>query len=124
MKPDTKRPGAIVGFRNRRGEQVTPSSVPATVAKNAFARLLDTAVQGGAVLITKHDLPRAVLVSVEDFTALVQAQEQALDTLTEEFDAMLTRMQRPGAGSKMHAAFSATPRQVGRAAVAAARKRG
>ena len=124
MKTDSKRSEVIVGFRNHRGEQVTPSSVRATVAKNAFGRLLDTAVKDGAVVITKHDMPRAVLVSVEDFTALLRAQEKTLDTLSQEFDAMLARMQRPAAGPKMHAAFSATPRQLGQAAVAAARKRG
>jgi prevent-host-death family protein len=123
MKADSKQQESFVGFRNRRGEQITPSSVPATVAKNEFARILDTAVQGGAVVITKHDTPRAVLVSVEDFTALLQVQEKTLDTLSHEFDAMLVRMQRPTAGAKMQAAFSATPRQLGRAAVAAARKR-
>ena len=124
MKTNSKQPEAIGRFRNHRGEHVTPSSVRATVAKNTFGRLLDTAIHGGPIVITKHDLPRAVLVSLEDFTTLLHTQEQTLDTLSQEFDAMLARMQRPAAGPKMHAAFSATPRQLGQAAVAAARKRG
>jgi hypothetical protein len=41
--------------------------------------------------------------------------------LTEEFDALLARMQTPSAKSGMAAAFDATPEQLSRAAVKAAR---
>ena len=47
-------------------------TVTATKAKNEFGRLLDTAMQGTAVVITKHDAPRAVLLSMEAFTALTR----------------------------------------------------
>ncbi len=124
MKSIKESPSGVIGFRNHRGEHVTPAPVHATVAKNTFGRLLDTAMRGGAVVITKHDSPRAVLLSVEDYTALLQAREQTLNTLSAEFDALLAHMQKPGMDRRMQAAFSATPAQLSRAAVAAARKRG
>ena len=40
-------------------------SVAATDAKNEFGSVLEAAVQDGAVVITKHDTPKAVLVSVD-----------------------------------------------------------
>jgi len=47
-----------------------------------------------------------------------------LDRLAGEFDAILAGMQRPGSRAAMKAAFGASPKQLGRAAAAAARKRG
>jgi len=85
---------------------------------------LEMAVQGGAVVITKHDAPKAVLISVEDFNALSRATETRLDTLSHEFDALLARMQTPRARLGMKSAFSASAKQLGKAAVAAARRRG
>ena len=114
----------LVSFRNARGEVVAASSVTASEAKNEFARVLETAAQGGAVVITKHDAPRAVLISVENFNALAAAAETNLDTLDGEFDALLARMQTPKARRGMKTAFDASGRQLGQAAVAARRRRG
>jgi antitoxin Phd len=82
------------------------------------------AARGGAVVITKHDAPKAVLISVENFNALAGAAETRLDTLTGEFDALLARMQTPKARRGMKTAFAAAQRQLGQAAVAATRRRG
>ena len=82
------------------------------------------AVQGGAVVITKHDAPKAVLISVENFNALAGASETRLDTLNSEFDALLARMQTPSARRGMKTAFAAPERRLGQAAVAATRRRG
>jgi antitoxin Phd len=99
-------------------------SFTATVAKNEFGRLLDAALQGRTIYITKHDAPKAVLLSVEQYNSLRDTTEVKLDTLSEEFDALLARMQTPEARRTMSAAFNASPKQIGKAAVAAARKRG
>ena len=96
----------------------------ATDAKKAFGRVLETVLRGGVVLITKHDAPKAVLISVDEFDALSHASEARLDTLSREFDALLARMQTPKARARMKGAFDASPRQLGKAAVAAARRRG
>lgn len=96
----------------------------ATEAKNEFGRVLDTAIERGGVVITRHNAPKAVLLAVEEFAALVATGERTLDTLTAEFDELLARMQTSRARQGMADAFNATPAQLGRAAVAAAKKRG
>jgi prevent-host-death family protein len=98
--------------------------VTATEAKNKFGRLLEQAIQGRVVVITKHDAPKAVLMSMDEYTALVSAPESRINTLSAEFDSLLLRMQRPGVRNLMQAAFHASPKQLGKAAVVAARKRG
>jgi antitoxin Phd len=114
----------IARFRNRRGNQFEAASYTATDAKNEFGRVLEMVIQGGAVVITKHDAPKAILISVDEFNALSQAGEKKLDSLTNEFDALLAQMQTPHARAAMRSAFEASPQQLGEAAVAAARKRG
>ena len=124
MKASTiSRDNAVIAFRNRRGETVDTSSITATDAKKEFARMLEMVIQGGVVVITKHDAPKAVLLSVDEFNALAHAPSQ-LDALSGQFDALLARMQTPKARAGMKAAFAASPKQLGRAAVAAARRRG
>lgn len=95
----------------------------ATQAKNEFARALELALQGASVIITKHDAPKAILISIDEFKKLTHAAELRLSTLGDEFDAMLERMQTPKARAAMQSAFSASPRKLGKAAVSAARKR-
>ena len=116
--------GRVATFRNSRGVTLEPSSVSASEAKSEFGRVLDMAIQGGAVVITKHDAPRAVLISVENFNALTGAAEAKLDTLSRDFDVLLARMQTSKSRRGMKAAFAASGKRLGKAAVAAARSRG
>jgi len=124
----TNRPAAseadLATFRNSRGQRLEPSSVTASEAKSEFGRVLEMAIQGAAVVITKHDAPKAVLMSVENFNALSRASETRLETLSGEFDALLAKMQTPKAQSGMKRAFAASATQLGKAAVAASRRRG
>jgi prevent-host-death family protein len=103
---------------------VDAAAFTSTVAKNEFGRLLEMAIHGRVVTITRHGTPKAVLVSLDEFNELTRAAGSRLDTLTGEFDAMLARMQAPKARAGMKAAFDAAPKELGRAAVAAARRRG
>lgn len=119
-----RRAGRVASFRNSRGETREPSWVSASEAKRGFGSVLEMAMQGGAVVITKHDAPKAVLLSVEDFNALSGAEETKLDTLSQEFDALLARLQTPSARRGMKAAFAASGTRLGKAAVAATRSRG
>lgn len=98
--------------------------ISATEAKNEFGRVLEKAMQGITVVITRHDAPKAVLLSMDEFNALSQATQNRLDALSGEFDALLARMQTPKSRLAMKSAFNASPKQLGKAAVAAARKRG
>jgi antitoxin Phd len=108
-----------LSFRNRLGELVDVPSVAATRLKNEFGAVMDQAARG-AVAITRHDAPRAVLVSYEEFQALVNGRAQSLSELDAEFDALLERMQSPKAKKGVAAAFSASPAELGRAAAAKA----
>ena len=117
-----RQPDPIAEFRNRRGEP--PSSFTATDAKKQFGRVLEMVLRGGAVVITKHDAPTAIVLSVDEFNALTKATSRTLDTMSADFDAMLARMQGPKARARMKAAFGASPKELGKAAVAAARRRG
>ena len=123
VEPPRKR-GRVATFRNSRGETLTPISVRASEAKSEFGRVLEMAIQGGAVVITKHDAPKAVLISVENFNALSGAAETKLDTLSQEFDGLLAQMQTSKARRRMKVAFAASGKRLGRAAVAATRSRG
>ena len=109
-------------FRNSLGELIDVPAVAATRLKNEFGAVLDQALRGGAVAITRHDTPRAVLISYDEFQALVKARSHDLSDLAAEYDVLLASLQSPRAKKGMATAFNATPAQLGRAAVRAARK--
>lgn len=98
--------------------------VNATEAKTRFGRMLASVARGGRVVIMKHNEAKAVLLSIEEFDTLSRANQIELGALSDEFDAMLARMQKPKSRAAMKAAFDASPEQLGNAAVAAARRRG
>lgn len=93
-----------------------------TEAQNAFGRVLDTVAKGSTVLITKHNATQAVVMSMDRYEALTRTERPSLDALTAQFDAMLERMQEPGAEAGMLTAFRASAQELGRAAVAAAHR--
>jgi prevent-host-death family protein len=95
-------------------------SVSATEAQNEFGRILDTVAKDRVVVITRHNTPKAVLMSVGQFEALT-GEDTLLDTLTAEFDALLDRMQRPEVRAALREAYHASPEEFGEAAVEAAR---
>ena len=119
-----EKPTSSVSPDRHHREYREPASFTATKVKNEFGRILEKAIQGETVVITKHDNPKAVLISVEQFNALKHAPELKLDTLSSEFDALLARMQSSKARTAMKAAFRSSPQQLGKAAVLAARKHG
>jgi antitoxin Phd len=110
-------------LQHRRSEPMRSVAISATEAKNEFGRMLETVIRGGKVVITKHDSPKAVLISMDEFNVLSNARKAELEALSEEFDGLLARMQSPAARARMNAAFHATPKELGKAAAAAARKR-
>jgi len=97
------------------------TTVTASEAKNQFGQVLESALRDGAVVITRHDTPKAILLSIEELEAI--AARSRLDTLATEFDATYTRMQEPGFAKALDSAFGASPKRLGAAAVKAARKR-
>lgn len=109
-------------YRNSQGQLVDMSTVAATRVKNEFGSILEQAMHGGAVAITRHELPKAVLLSYEEFVALVKDRAPQLNDLANEFDALLADMQTAKSRQGMAKAFEAPASRLGRAAVSAARK--
>ena len=112
---------AALTFRNSLGELVDVPAVAATRVKNEFGSVMEQALRGGAVAITRHETPKAVLISYDEFKALVRDRAPNLNDLDAEYDVLLERMQTPASKRGMAAAFSASPGALGRAAVKAAR---
>jgi antitoxin Phd len=84
----------------------------------------DFPLPGGKLAITKHDEVRAVVLSLPEYRALLAQQREPLAALTAEFEELVARMQTPRAKRAGQALFDATPEKLGRAALAAARRRG
>lgn len=97
-------------------------TIPATEAQNEFGRVMEQAIRDQTVVITRHNVPKVVLLSVERYRELAAAESTILDTLTDEFDAMLARMQAPSVRAGIERGFSATPSTMGKAAQKAARQ--
>ncbi len=114
---------SVLTFRNSRGDLVDVPSIAATRVKNEFGVVLEQALRGGAIAITRHDTPKAVLISYDEFQALVKERAPVLNDLRAEYDVLLAGMQTPKARKGMEAAFNATPAALGKAAVKAAGKR-
>lgn len=109
--------------RPQRARRESVKTVSATDAKHLFGSVLESAIRGEQVVITRHETPRAVLLSWERYRELTAQPISALDELTAEFDAMLAKLQTPRARKGMKAAFDASPEQLSAAALAGARKR-
>jgi antitoxin Phd len=99
-------------------------TVTATEAKTRFGPLLEAAIRGESVVITKHDTPKAVLISIAEFEALSGSRPPDLQALRGEFDGLVTRLQTPRSRKALQSAFEATPNELGRLAVAKRRRRG
>lgn len=112
---------STIPFRKSDGKLVDVPTVTASRLKNEFGSVFEEAAVNGAVVITKHDTPRAVLLSYAEFEALTASATPALDDLSARFDSLLAGMQTPQAQAGVTAAFDATPEELGAAAVAAAR---
>jgi len=117
--------GNAAGSAARNGGSDAPRpaiiSMSSTDAKNGFGRVLDAVARGGRVLITKHNTVQAVVLSAAEYEELTRGPASELDALSAEFDDMLARMQTPAARAGLRDAFRASPDELSRAAVAAAR---
>jgi antitoxin Phd len=119
--------------RERRNKRTSAGSSPrpteravrmtATKVKNRMGQVLDRVMQGETVLIMRHKILKAAVIPMAEFEKLSSPQEEGLDALSRKYDAMLARMQTPAARTGMKAAFDASPKQLGKAAVEFAGRR-
>jgi antitoxin Phd len=93
-------------------------TISATELKNATADVFEQVAARRAVAITRHDKPRAVLLSVEQYEALTgQQNPDWLEKLHEEYRGLLDRMQGPEQRAAAEKLFNATPEELGEAAL-------
>jgi antitoxin Phd len=109
-------PSSVLRIRNRLGELVEPAQISSSDAKNRFGKILERVTEEGGVAITLRNEPRFVVISVETYQRLARADARSLNTLTDEFDALLDRMQEPGQRNAMERAFNMTPAELGQVA--------
>ncbi len=107
---------STITIRNARGELVEPARISSSDAKNGFGRILERVTKEGGVAITLRNEPRFMVISVETYQRMARADSRLLNTLTDEFDAVLDRMQEPGVRAAMERAFNMTPEELGHAA--------
>ncbi len=123
-RPPPTRPTRTPRIRPRPPARRGAQRVTSTEAKNRFGQVFDAAIEGAVVVITKHATPKAVLLSYDAYQALTGPSTRTLEELQASFDAMLARMQTHRVQAGTRAGFRATPKQLGKAAVAAASRRG
>jgi prevent-host-death family protein len=92
------------------------------ILKNSTADVLDQVAVQGAVAITKHDKPRAVLLSIEHYERLTGAKSNLLNELQAEYRSVQEKMQEPAQKAAAKRLFEATPEELGAAAVWAAQQ--
>lgn len=97
-------------------------TITATELKNATADVFEQVAAKQAVAVTRHEKPRAVLLSVEQYEALTGQRPDWLEELHEEYRGMLDRMQGPEQRAAADKLFQATPKELGEAALWAAQQ--
>lgn len=96
-------------------------TLPSTEVQNEFGRILDRASRNQDIVITRHNVARAVLISADRYRDLVGRDASVLESLRGQLDALYAGMQTPEADAAADRGFNATPQEMGRAAVEAAR---
>ena len=98
-------------------------TITATELKNATADVFEQVAAKQAIAITRHEKPRAILLSVEQYEALTGQRPEWLEKLHEEYRGMLERMQGPEQRAGAEKLFRATPEELGQAALWAAQQK-
>ena len=98
-------------------------TITATELKNSTADVFEQVAAKQAIAITRHEKPRAILLSVEQYEALAGQRPEWLEKLHEEYRGMLERMQGPEQRAGAEKLFRATPEELGQAALWAAQQK-
>lgn len=104
----------------RQNLQTMTTSVPAlskltsTSLATKIGAVTREVMKRGAVIITRHDAPVMVLISMDRYAELERAAAPHLAALTSRFDAMYARMQQPEVGERTIAALDLNARTTRR----------
>jgi prevent-host-death family protein len=101
--------------------------VQATTAKNRFGAILKRARTGAPVVISKRGIPEFVVMEYQRYHALVHntrgRDEQQLDALRDEFDALYAQMQSAKSRQSVDRLLSASAASVNQTAARRLRHR-
>lgn len=95
-------------------------SVDASTVKNQFRKVAAQAAET-AVAISRYGRPEWVIMPAEEFVRLEKSRRAPLDTLTGQFAGLVAKMQTAKSQKAVQALFGATPGDLGKAAVKAAK---
>ena len=91
-----------------------------TELKERAREVIDLVADHKAIAILRHKIPDAVLISANDYVEFMKLRRERLNFLSERYDQMVLQMQTPAAAAGVDALFSASPEELGRAAMAVA----
>ena len=90
-----------------------PRTPASDVKKLGWRGVMREVGRAGSVVVTHHDRPEAVILSLDEYRALVQAAEaaqrasqSALDSLRHDFDQRLAALAEPDAGQRLRAVLA------------------
>jgi prevent-host-death family protein len=105
------------------GHSAQLQSFTRTALAGEIQKVSKAVLAQGEVVITSHNKPEMVLMTVERYVELQEAGRPSLDHLTQEFDQLVARMQRSSAPAGAAAAFELDGAELGRIARQAAQPR-
>ncbi|MEZ0472946.1 type II toxin-antitoxin system prevent-host-death family antitoxin [Luteimonas salinilitoris] len=103
-----------------------PRTPASDVKKLGWRGVMKTVGRKGRVVVTNHNEPEAVILSAEDYGAIMRAlheasarNDEALDTLRHRFDERLASLQVADAGSRLRGVMRSPARLGGKVKVGA-----
>ncbi len=93
-----------------------PRTPASDVKRLGWRGLMRNLQAQGTLLVTNHDAPEAVILSLKDYAAVVRLARQgeagnasALQALRQRFDERLAVLQRPDAAARLRAVLATPP---------------
>lgn len=100
--------GIIAGRSMPEALQTLRRVAASDVKKRGWRGIVREVLEHGSVIVTNHAAPEAVVISVKNYTALLDAAQQhearaasELDALRQSFDARLAALDEPTASVKL-----------------------
>ena len=117
MSPPASARAALLERLTREHPTVSATRLVAGMQKVTSAVMAE-----GAVVVTRHDQPSMVLMSIDRYLKLREAAEPDLEHLTRQFDDLYVRMQAPGVADEMEDVFGLDSSGLGDAATRTAER--
>lgn len=90
--------------------------ISVTDLKKRLSSVLGRVVHHQPVVISRHDQPTAVLISLKDYTQLVEQIPDPIEALRQQFSHLLQRASAPGADAASDQVYTGTPGDLAAAA--------